>query len=48
MRTRHAGRVEGISPALKGKLYDQAKASGVSVHDLLESAIAQKLAELAG
>lgn len=48
MRTRYAGRVEGISPALKEKLYDQAKASGVSVHDLLESAITQKLAELAG
>jgi SAM-dependent methyltransferase len=48
MRTRHAGRVEGISPALKEKLYVHAKASGVSVHDLLESAITQKLAELAG
>jgi SAM-dependent methyltransferase len=48
MRTRHAGRVEGISPALREKLYDHAKASGVSVHDFLESAITQKLAERAG
>jgi SAM-dependent methyltransferase len=48
MRTRHAGRVEGISPALREKLYNHAKTSGVSVHDLLESAITQKLAERAG
>ena len=43
MRTRHAGRVEGITPELKARLYAFAKSSGTSVHELLESAIAATL-----
>lgn len=45
MRTRHAGRVEGITPELKERLYAFARSSGLSVHELLESAIADKLSE---
>ena len=45
MRTRHLGRVEGITPELKDRLQAFARKSGMSVHELLESAVAQKLAE---
>ena len=48
MRTRHAGRVEGITPQLKQRLYAFARSSGRSVHDLLEAAVADKLAEHGG
>lgn len=45
MRTRHLGRVEGITPELKARLQAFARKSGLSVHELLESAVAEKLAE---
>ena len=45
MRTRHAGRVEGITPQLKQRLYAFARRSGRSVHDLLEAAVKEKLAQ---
>lgn len=45
MRTRHLGRVEGITPELKERLQAFARKSGISVHELLESAVAEKLAE---
>lgn len=45
MRTRHLGRVEGITPALKDRLQALARKSGLSVHDLLEAAVSDKLAE---
>jgi SAM-dependent methyltransferase len=45
MRTRHAGRVEGITPQLKQRLYAFARRSGRSVHDLLEAAVNEKLAQ---
>jgi SAM-dependent methyltransferase len=48
MRTRHLGRVEGITPELKERLYTFARRSGRSVHELLEAAIADKLAEHGG
>jgi len=48
MRTRHAGRVEGITPALKERLYALARRSGLSVHELLEAAVTEKLAEHGG
>jgi SAM-dependent methyltransferase len=45
MRTRHLGRVEGITPELKARLQALARQSGLSVHELLESAVSEKLAE---
>lgn len=48
MRTRHLGRVEGITPALKDRLQAFARKSGISVHELLESAVTEKLAEHGG
>jgi len=48
MRTRHAGRVEGITPQLKQRLYAFARSSGRSVHELLEAAVTEKLAEHGG
>ena len=48
MRTRHLGRVEGITPELKGRLQEFARKSGMSVHDLLESAVTEKLKEHGG
>ena len=45
MRTRHAGRVEGISPELRERLYAYARTSGTSVHALVEAAVAATLAE---
>lgn len=45
MRTRHLGRVEGITPELKDRLQAFARKSGMSVHDLLESAVTEKLKE---
>jgi SAM-dependent methyltransferase len=45
MRTRHLGRVEGITPELKDRLQALARQSGLSVHDLLEAAVSKKLAE---
>ena len=48
MRTRHLGRVEGITPELKDRLQAFARKSGMSVHDLLESAVAEKLKEHGG
>jgi SAM-dependent methyltransferase len=48
MITRHLGRVEGISPELKDRLQAFARKSGMSVHDLLESAVTEKLDEHGG
>lgn len=48
MRTRFEGRIEGITPALKARLYEHAKAHGTSVHDLLEAAIERQLAAPTG
>lgn len=44
MRTRFAGRVEGISPELRERLYTHARTSGSSVHALLEEAVTAALA----
>lgn len=48
MRTRHLGRVEGITPELKDRLQAFARKSGMSVHELLESAVTEKLNEHGG
>ncbi|MES2282778.1 MAG: methyltransferase domain-containing protein [Pseudomonadota bacterium] len=48
MRTRHLGRVEGITPELKDRLQAFARKSGISVHDLLESAVNEKLTAQGG
>jgi SAM-dependent methyltransferase len=43
MRSRHEGRVEGIEPELKNKLYALARQSGTSVHELLNAAVTAEL-----
>lgn len=38
-RTRYFGQLEGVSEVTKKRIYDKARALGVSVHDLLESVL---------
>lgn len=42
-RTRYFGKIEGVRESSRKKLYDEAKKRGVSVHDLLEEMIADRL-----